>query len=82
MNATEIRQSRWVAADTDHDPDKVTAARKQAGFTKRETARRIGVVESLISEIEKGTRNATPPRLRQLADLFGCAVTELQRDPS
>lgn len=82
MTATEIRTqpSRWVAESVDHDPAKITAARKKAGLTQRETARRIGVVESLISEIERGTRNATPPNLKKLAELFDCPVESLQRE--
>lgn len=82
MTATELRTqpSRWVAESVDHDPAKITQARRTAGLTKRETARRIGVAESLICEIEKGTRNATPPNLKKLAELFDCPVESLQRE--
>lgn len=63
----------------DHEPEAVTQAREEAGLTKRELAKAIGCVESLIGEIERGTRNATPDRLRRIADALNCPVVALER---
>jgi transcriptional regulator with XRE-family HTH domain len=66
----------------DHDPKAVTLARRNARLTKTEVARRCGVSLSLISEIEAGTRNATPEKLVLLAQALGCTVEDLERKPA
>ncbi|QVJ03016.1 helix-turn-helix transcriptional regulator [Nocardiopsis eucommiae] len=68
----------------DHQPEAVTWARRQAGFTKTQLAKEIGVSLSLISEIEAGTRNATPANLNLIAAALGCprVVLERKRDQS
>lgn len=63
----------------DHDPEAVTYARTKAGLTKTQLAERIGVSLSLISEIEKGTRNATPTNLTRMAEVLNCPVVVLER---
>jgi transcriptional regulator with XRE-family HTH domain len=63
----------------DHDPESVTWARVRRGLTKRELAGNLGVAPSLITEIEKGTRNATPPMILRLANELGVPTDELLR---
>src|SRR4051812_21219601 len=63
----------------DHEPAAVTYAREQAGLTKTALAQRCGVSVSLISEIEGGTRNATPAMLRKLAAALNCPRVVLER---
>lgn len=63
----------------DHEPEAVAWAREKAGLTRAQVAQMIGVSAGLISEIEKGTRNATPQRLQQLAEAFNCPVVFLER---
>ena len=67
----------------DHQPEAVTYAREQAGLTQRQLADRCGVARSLISEIESGTRNATPAMIRKLADALNCprVILERKREP-
>lgn len=67
----------------DHDPSAVTWARRQAGLTKTAVASAMGVSLSLISEIEAGTRNATPENLNRLASVLNCprVVLESKRAP-
>lgn len=67
----------------DHEPAAVTYAREQAGLTKTALARLCEVSVSLISEIESGTRNATPAMLNKLAHALNCprVVLERKRDP-
>lgn len=63
----------------DHDPEAITSARVEAGLTKRDLARAIGKSESLIGEIERGTRNATPGNLKAIAKVLGCPMRSLRR---
>ncbi|MEU3020851.1 helix-turn-helix transcriptional regulator [Nocardiopsis sp. NPDC007018] len=65
----------------DHQPEAVTWARKQAGLTKTQLAKEVGVSLSLISEIEAGTRNATPANLKLIAAALGCPRVVLERKP-
>jgi transcriptional regulator with XRE-family HTH domain len=57
----------------------VTYAREKAGLTRTQLAELCGVSLSLISEIEKGTRNATPAMIRKLAEALNCPVVILER---
>jgi len=70
---------RGAKTPLDHEPEAVTYAREQAGFTKTELARRLGVALSLISQIESGDRNATPSMLNRLAHELNCPRVVLER---
>lgn len=63
----------------DHDPESVTWARVRLGLTKAELAARLEVSPSLITEIEKGTRNATPPMILRLSRELRVPTDELIR---
>ncbi len=63
----------------DHEPEAVTYARTQAGLTKTQLAAACGVSLSLISEIEAGTRNATPATIIKLAEVLNCPRVVLER---
>jgi transcriptional regulator with XRE-family HTH domain len=63
----------------DHEPEAVTYAREQAGLTKTALAKKCKVSVSLISEIEGGTRNATPAMLNKLAEALNCPRVVLER---
>lgn len=63
----------------DHEPEAVTWARKKAGLNRRQLADRVGCKPSLITEIEKGTRNAHPAMLLKLAAALNCPVVVLER---
>jgi transcriptional regulator with XRE-family HTH domain len=63
----------------DHEPEAVTWARKKAGLTKRELARRVGISEVLMGEIESGWRNATPANLIKIAEVLNCPLVVLER---
>lgn len=62
-----------------HQPEAVKWAREQAGLTKTQLAKELGVSISLISEIEAGTRNATPANLNLLAEALNCPRVALER---
>jgi transcriptional regulator with XRE-family HTH domain len=56
--------------------------REQASLTKTQLAKACGVSVSLISEIESGTRNATPAMLNKLAVVLNCPRVVLERKHS
>lgn len=66
----------------DHEPTAVTYAREQAGLTKTQLAQACDVALSLISEIESGTRNATPAMIIKIADALNCPRVVLERKRS
>jgi transcriptional regulator with XRE-family HTH domain len=51
----------------------------QAGLTKTQLAAACRVSVSLISEIEAGTRNATPAMIIKLAAVLNCPRVVLER---
>jgi transcriptional regulator with XRE-family HTH domain len=63
----------------DHEPEAVTYARESAGLSKTELADACEVSVSRISEIEAGTRNATPAMLDKLAEVLNCPRVVLVR---
>ena len=63
----------------DHEPKAVTYARTQAGLTMTALAAACGVSLSLISEIETGTRNATPATIGKVAKALNCPRVVLER---
>ena len=62
-----------------HDPEAVRWAREQAGLTQAQVAEACGVAFSLISEIERGTRNVTPAMMVKLVDVLRCPRVVLLR---
>jgi transcriptional regulator with XRE-family HTH domain len=66
----------------DHEPEAVTWARKKAGLTKRALAKRVGISEQLMGEIESGWRNATPGNLLKIAGELNCPIVVLERKRS
>lgn len=63
----------------DHEPEAVAWARRRSGLTQKQLAERAGIKESLMCEIEGGTRNATPAVLLKLAEAMNCPVVVLER---
>lgn len=63
----------------DHVPEAVTYAREMAGITRTLLAQRLGVSPSLVTEIERGTRNATPLMISRLSRVLGCPRPALER---
>jgi transcriptional regulator with XRE-family HTH domain len=58
-------------------------ARRQAGLTQAEVARRLGIRQSYVSRVERGAQNITLSYCVRFADAVGCEfVTEFPRKPS
>lgn len=64
-----------------HKPAEVTRARERLGLTRKQVAAALEVSPSLITEIEKGTRSATPAMILRLAPVLKCAPDTLRRRP-
>jgi transcriptional regulator with XRE-family HTH domain len=56
----------------DHDPRALREARIRAGLRQGELAREIGVVQSVLSEAENGTRGISPQVRVRLARVLSC----------
>jgi transcriptional regulator with XRE-family HTH domain len=57
----------------------IQAIRRLLGISQPEFAKRLGVSQGAISNIERGARNASPMMIRKIADELGVsldAVTE------
>lgn len=62
----------------DHDPEALAYALKQSGLSQKELAAAIGKSQSLISEMLKGTRNATPAQITKMAQALNCPRVVLE----
>lgn len=74
-----MRNTQRAPERLHHEPEAVTWAREKSGLTKAGLARACGFSRSLVSEIEAGTRNATPENLRKIARALNCPVVFLER---
>lgn len=64
---------------TRQDPQAVAFAREAKGWTQTALATEVGISKSLMCEIEKGTRGATPATLNRIAETLNCPVSILER---
>lgn len=55
----------------------LAAARKNAGFSQHEAARRLGVDQSAVSFWESGKKLPRASMLVKLADLYCCSIDQL-----
>ncbi|MGL3805884.1 helix-turn-helix domain-containing protein [Paeniglutamicibacter sp. R2-26] len=61
-----------------HSPDAVKWAMNAVGMKQAQLAEATGISKSLINEILGGTRNATPEKLRIIAQALNCPTTVLE----
>lgn len=59
------------------NPETLIALRVMAGFSQAELARRSGVSQGHLSQIERGDRNASPRTIKRLADGLGVGIGAL-----
>jgi transcriptional regulator with XRE-family HTH domain len=48
-----------------------------AGRDQTDVATEVGITQSYLSELERGTRNPSPPVLARLAEVLGCNTEDL-----
>jgi transcriptional regulator with XRE-family HTH domain len=61
-----------------HSPEGLRYALNKSGLTQAEFAQQIGKSASLVSEILKGTRNASPALLQRMAEVLNCPVVVIE----
>ncbi|MFJ8143283.1 helix-turn-helix domain-containing protein [Streptomyces sp. NPDC096013] len=76
MNTNRMRRRK--GAPLHHSPEAVTRARENAGLTQKALAEQCGFSFQLMCDIEAGRRNANCERLRAMARVIGCSVSDLQ----
>lgn len=76
--ATEPR--RMTIAE--HVGEALVAAREHAGLSRNELARRMGVADTTLLELERGTANPTLGRLERVFDGYGVELVVHVVDPS
>lgn len=47
------------------------------GMTQKELAEAVGVEQSMICQIERGTKTPSMPLGKQIADVLGCSIDSL-----
>lgn len=60
-----------------HRPARVRRAREAAGLTRTQLAEKLSCSLSLVSEIESGSRNASPDRLERMAEVLEVPLEKL-----
>lgn len=61
-----------------HDPDALRYALDKSGLTQRELAAAIGKSPSMVTEMLRGTRNATPATLAAIAVALNCPLVVIE----
>ena len=79
-NTTDRRRAARTVLD--HDPAKLRRRRVELGLAQKDVARAAGTVAGHLSELERGTRNPSPPLLKRIADALGCQPRDLMPDRS
>lgn len=59
-------------APVEHDPRALREARIRAGLLQGDLARQVGVVQSVLSEAERGTRGISPVVRARIAKVLSC----------
>lgn len=54
--------------------------RQEKEITQVELAERIGVTQSMLCQIERGTKAVTLPLGKQIAEIFDCSVDDLFKE--
>jgi transcriptional regulator with XRE-family HTH domain len=60
----------------------LAARRRRRGLTQAQVAEIMGVEKETVSRMENGVISPTLLRLRQMAGILGCPLSDLFRDPS
>lgn len=63
----------------DHDPEGLAWAFEKSGMTQKQFAEALGKSQGLVSEILRGTRNATPALITDIAKVLNCPRVVLER---
>jgi ribosome-binding protein aMBF1 (putative translation factor) len=67
----EIALPAWLGEAVARGDTAVKAARKRAGKTQAALAEEVGIVQSYLSDIERGDKRGTPEVLQRIAKALG-----------
>jgi DNA-binding XRE family transcriptional regulator len=56
--------------------EKVMQIRIAKGVSRKELANQVGVTESMIGQIERGTKALTVPLAKEIATVLGCSISD------
>lgn len=55
--------------------------REEAGVTQAELATKVGVTQSMLCQIERGTKACSMPLGAEIARALGCKIEDILDDP-
>ncbi|MEU0667144.1 helix-turn-helix domain-containing protein [Streptomyces lavendulocolor] len=64
------------------DGHEIRRKREQRGYGLRRFAEAAGISHTHLSRIERGLRNAQPEVMARVADVIGCSIEDIERDPT
>ena len=60
--------------------DNIVKLRKKRGLTQLELSKKVGVSQSMIAQIERGTKVPALTLGKAIADVLGCSIDALVTD--
>ena len=57
--------------------ENIKEMRQRNSWTQEELAEKIGIKQSMVAQIERGTKTLTVPLGKQIAEVFGCTLDDL-----
>ena len=57
--------------------ENIKEMRQRKDWTQREFAEKVGINQSMVAQIERGTKTLTVPLGKQIAEVFGCTLDDL-----
>ncbi|MBO5100138.1 MAG: helix-turn-helix transcriptional regulator [Treponema sp.] len=60
--------------------ENIRSLRESKGFSQRKLATEVGVTQSMIAQIERGTKAVNIQLGKQIAEVFGCTIDDLISD--
>lgn len=60
--------------------DNIKRLRTGKNIKQVELAERVGITQSMMAQIERGTKSVTLQLGKQFADIFGCSIDDLLKN--
>lgn len=57
--------------------ENIKEMRQRNSWTQEELAEKIGIKQSMVAQIERGTKTLTVPLGKEIAKVFGCTLDDL-----
>ncbi len=62
--------------------ENIKRIREQNGSSQIELAERVGITQSMLCQIERGTKNPSLQVGKAIADILGCKIDDLMKNSS